>query len=276
MGCTCWRHCELLPEALPGVKQIFQYRTLEDVIGSFQVAIEAGTLSASMQSAQQKGLDGSMREFYNSPVVPCMQRMVKTMREELELPWTPLHQKGQEGMVDLDVQKFVAQGSLGYQALRNIFSAHLSVFLGRKGLWSCVLRYEDLMERKSECIADMLRELGWLHLIPTQHVLGTHEGDQVFARDAHGGGGFSKAGGSTLGGDARHLQSVRNQPQDARENAHLTASRADIVRELMAQHEPLQTIGYDLYRAVGQLSCNKACTAPLQLAGELRQPLQEK
>merc|ERR1711972_677815 len=178
-----------------------------------------------------------------------MKRMAKMMRQDSCIAWTPLDQKGRDVTIDLDIQKFVARGSLGFQTLRNIFSAHLGAVLGRKGLWSCVLRYEDLMERKSECIADMLHELGWLHLVRDQSVLGTPEGDLVFARDAHGGGGFTKAGGSTLGGDARHLQSIKDHSQGTRENAHLPPLRAEFVRELLAQHKPLQSMGYDLSRA---------------------------
>merc|ERR1712039_700492 len=50
----CWRHCELLPEALPGIKQIFQWRTMEDVVGSFHAVVEAGTVSATTRSLQRR------------------------------------------------------------------------------------------------------------------------------------------------------------------------------------------------------------------------------
>merc|ERR1739838_256027 len=265
MGSACWRHCELLPKAVPEVKQMFQWRTLEDVVGSFQAAIEAGTIAKSTLLAQQHDEDGKSWERNAFPVVPCMQRMVKTIAHDPSIALRLSEQESHLLSVDLSVQKFIIHGALGFQTLRNILAAHVSIALGQKGLWSCILKYEDLMMRKSACVGDMLRELGWLHLVRDPAVLGTPKGDQVFLRDAHGGGGFAKASGSTVGGDAKHLQSINGPQQCMRENAHLPAWRAEIVRDLLAQHEILQGAGYDLGMAAGLLE--KETLAAPQLGG---------
>jgi len=238
----CWRHCELLPEALPGAKQIFQWRTLEDVVGSFHVAVEGATIAADTRRLQQlNGTDRLAWSLNGSPVVPCMQRMVKTMTSD---PLLTAPEDLYEG--NLDVWKFVEHGSLGYQTLRCLLCAHASAVLGRKGLWAYTLNYEDLMLRKSACVAELLQALGWLHLIPSREVLGTAQGDKVFLKDAHSGGGLAKAGGSTVGGDQHHLQKVMKGWSEDRENAHLPNWQAKIVRELLKQHRPLQSLGYDL------------------------------
>lgn len=240
----CWRHCELLPEALPGVKQVFQWRTLEDVVGSFHVAVESATISENTRRLQRHGMDRLAWAFNGSPIVPCMQRMVKTMISDPSL--TP---QGDLYEGDLDVWKFVKHGSLGYQTLRCMLCAHVSAILGRRGLWAYSLSYEDLMLRKSECVKDLLQSLGWLHLVPSHEILGTEEGNKVFLKDAHSGGGLAKAAGSTVGGDQQHIKkvhvAVKGDPRD-RDNAHLPSWQAKIVRDLMEQHRPLHELGYDL------------------------------
>jgi len=263
----CWRHCELLPQALPEVKQMFQYRRLEDVIGSSHVATEANMVSNTARLAHQCVQDRLLWMLNGSPIVTFMRRMVKTMEEDPAIAWAPTDQACGGGLkLDIDVQKFVACGSLGFQTLRNVLAAHASVVLGRKGLWACTLSYEDLKDRKSACIADLLRELGWLHLVPDPQKLGTPEGDKVFSKNAHSGGGHSRVGGSTLGGDARHLQIIKQQRHGAIANAHLPSWQAEIVRELLAQHKPLQVMDYDL-SAIDAKSKSLSATARPQLGG---------
>lgn len=237
----CWRHCELLPEALPGVKQVFQWRNLEDVVGSFHVAVEAATVSPTTRLLQRFGRDSLVWSLNGSPVVLCMKRMVKTMREDPALA-SPLMSESH-----LHVDEFKKHGSLGFQALRCMLCAHASAVLGQKGLWSYILSYEDLMERRSACVKDLLDGLGWLHLVPNSKILGTEEGNKVFLKDAHSGGGLTKASGSTLGGDTRHLQATaKRATAERRDNAHLSAWQAEIVHNLFAQHQGLGRFGYDL------------------------------
>jgi hypothetical protein len=237
----CWRHCELLPEALPAAKQIFQWRTLEDVVGSFHVAVEAATISEQTRDLQRKGMDRLAWSLNGSPIVPCMERMVRTMIVDPAFAGQgDLHERS------LNVSKFVEHGSLGYQTLRCLLCAHASAVLGRKGLWAYTLSYEDLMLRKSACVTDLLQALGWLHLVRSRESLGTAQADRVFLRDAHSGGGLTKAGGSTVGGDQHHLRKVVKGCSEDRENAHLPGWQATIVRELLKEHGPLYNIGFDL------------------------------
>jgi len=238
----CWRHCELLTEAVPGVKQIFQWRNLEDVIGSFHVAVEGNTVSPCTRALQKIGKDRLAWFCNGSPVVPCMQRMLKTMLHD-----PALHSKSLAlGEEEMSLGEFVRHGSLGYQTLRCILCAHAATVLGQQGHWQYTLSYEDLMKRKSACVAELLDALGWRHFIQKPEILGTAEGDKVFLRDAHSGGGLSKAGGSTVGGDAAHLESSGGELTGARVNAHLPHWQAEIVRHLLSQHRPLKQRDYDL------------------------------
>lgn len=257
----CWRQCDVLHEAVPGVKQIFQWRNLEDVIGSFEVAVQAAMVSPTLKFLHKHAKDGLMWPLSGSPAVPCMRRMITHMNSD------PLLSEFK--CDDLDVNCFAAHGSLGYQTLRTIYSAHVSIAMSRQGHWAYILQYEDLMERKSACVADLLRELGWLSYISDPAILGTFAGDQVFQKDAHSGGGLSKAGGSTLGGDVGHLQkAAKAREANSRDNAHLPKWKADIVRDLMAQHKPLAAVGYDLGLGhAPKRQSSEAATSAAALAG---------
>merc|ERR1712113_1318761 len=131
---------------------------------------------------------------------------------------------------ELDVSRFVEHGSLGYQTLRTMLCAAASVALGRDSLWAYTLSYEDLMKRKSACVGELLHALGWLHFVRSPDILGTVEGDRVFLKDAHSGGGFAKAGGTTIGGDTDHLEGLRKNgvAAESRKNAHLPDWQASI------------------------------------------------
>lgn len=257
-----WRHCELLPEALPGIKQIFQWRTTEDVVGSFTMAAEDNMISPTAHYLAQRGMDGVMWHLNGRPAARWMDRSMAALRGEPSLTL-----RGADA-IEMDAQLFTRNGQLGFLTFMSIMDAHIGVALGQRGLWSLTLRYEDLMSRKSACVRDVLQELGWLHFVLDASILGTAEADNVFFRDAHAGGGLCKHGGTTLGGNQQHLQSsgpaaaTRNSEASLRENAHLPLARATIVRSLMQQHAPLNCCGYDLgvaangdgetCRAVGQ------------------------
>merc|ERR1712039_255828 len=163
--------------------------------------------------------------------------------------------------------------------------AHIGAALGQRGLWSLTLKYEDLMVRKSACVHDLLQTLGWLHLVPDASLLGTPEADKVFYRDAHGSGGLMKQGGTTLGGDQKHLQAAQSATANSkvdtsnRENAHLPQERAAVVRALLQQHGPLHSCDYNLAVAaqrqkqsshVERVSIQQSSIAdPVQVAGSL-------
>ena len=53
-----WRHCELLAEALPEARQILQWRRVDKVVGSLDVAIQRGTPARSTRWLHSCGLDG--------------------------------------------------------------------------------------------------------------------------------------------------------------------------------------------------------------------------
>lgn len=234
-----WRHCALVPEALPDAKQLFQWRMVEDVIGSFNAAAEANMVSPSTQFLAQYGMDGMFWSLNGNPAMQWMKTAVRALLCEpsLALP-------GQDKL-ELDADAFARQGSLGFLTLMSIFDSHVAVALGNRGLWDHVLQYEDLMERKSSAVHDLLKALGWLHHVPDAAKFGTAEADEVFMRDAHAGGGVQKRGGSTLGGDQKQLQEAKFGGGQ-RANAHLPPHRAEIVRGLMKQHCVLQERGYDL------------------------------
>jgi len=241
-----WRHCELLPEALPDVQQIFQWRTTEDVVGSFIAAAEANMISPSAHYLAQRGMDGNMWHLNGRPAARWMERSAQALCTE-----TSLALQG-DATVALNADTFARHGQMGFLTFMSVVDAHIGVALGQRGLWSLTLQYEDLMTRKSACMYDLLRTLGWLHLIPDVSLLGTPEADKVFYRDAHAGGGLMKQGGTTLGGDQTHLQFVQpvsgNSKADAsrRENAHLPQERAAVVRALLRQHGPLHSCDYNL------------------------------
>merc|ERR1712232_821051 len=69
-----WRHCDLMPEALPDVKQIFQWRTVEDVIGSFYVAAESNMVSRSAKYLAQRNMDGMLWHLNGNPTLRWMQQ----------------------------------------------------------------------------------------------------------------------------------------------------------------------------------------------------------
>jgi len=238
-----WRSCELMPEALPEVKQLFQWRTVEDVIGSFNAATESNMVSGSAKYLAQRSMDGVFWPLNGSPAVRWMERTEKALREDplLVLPGLELAEKS--------AQHFAGHGALGFLTFMSIVDSHVAVALGQRGLFAHTLKYEYLMERKSAAVRELLEALGWLHLVPNASVLGTPDADQVFLRDAHAGGGLAKGNGTTLGGDSRQLERSRlaaASGQGARENAHLPQHRAEVVRELMGRHELLQRRGYNL------------------------------
>merc|ERR1711948_184802 len=157
-----------------------------------------------------------------------------------------------DAMAALKADTFVKHGQMGFLTFMSIMDAHIGAALGQRGLWSLTLQYEDLMLRKSACVHDLLRTLGWLHLVPDASLLGTPEADKVFYRDAHGSGGLMKQGGTTLGGDQKHLQAAQSAAGNSkvhasnRENAHLPQERAAVVRALLQQHGPLHSCDYNL------------------------------
>jgi hypothetical protein len=238
-----WRSCELMPEALPEVQQLFQWRTVEDVIGSFNAATEANMVSDSAKYLARHGMDGTFWPLNGSPAPRWMERAERALREDplLALPGLELPEKS--------AQHFAGHGALGFLTFMSVVDSHVAIALGRRGLFAHTLKYEDLMERKSVAVRELLERLGWLHLVPNASALGTPEADRVFLRDAHAGGGLAKGNGTTLGGDLKHLEKAKlaaASGQGARENAHLQQHRAEIVRELMRHHALLQHRGYDL------------------------------
>lgn len=240
---ACWRHCDLVPEALPGVKQLFQWRTVEDVIGSFYVAVETNMVSGSAQFLAKRSMDRVLWTLNGSPAVRWMQRTEKNLKEDplLALP-------GQEAL-EMNAHSFASHGTLGFVTFMSIFDAHVALALARRGLWAHTQKYEDLMERKSAAVKELLEVLGWLRYVPDASVLGTAEADEVFLRDAHAGGGMTKSKGTTVGGDQQQLGQAKAAASSggaARENAHLPPERAELVRALMRQHSLLQARGYDL------------------------------
>lgn len=238
-----WRSCDLMPEALPQVQQLFQWRTVEDVIGSFNAATESNMVSGSAKYLAQHSMDGVFWPLSGSPAVRWMERMDTALREDplLALPGLELP--------DLSPHHFARHGALGFLTFMSIVDSHVAVALGQRGLFAHTLKYEDLMERKSAAVRELLEALGWLHLVPNASVLGTPEADQVFLRDAHAGGGLAKGSGTTLGGDMKQLERSKlaaASGQGARENAHLPQHRAEVVRGLMRRHALLQHRGYNL------------------------------
>jgi len=238
-----WRSCELMPEALPEVKQFFQWRTVEDVIGSFNAATESNMVSGSAKYLAQHSMDGAFWPLSGSPAVRWMERTERTLRDDplLALPGLELPEKS--------AQHFASHGALGFLTFMSMVDSHVAIALGQRGLFVHTLKYEYLMERKSGAVRELLEGLGWLHLVPNASVLGTPQADQVFLRDAHAGGGLAKGNGTTLGGDLKQLERSKLAAascQGARENAHLPRHRAEIVRELMRHHALLQHRGYNL------------------------------
>lgn len=237
-----WRHCDLMPEALPEVQQLFQWRTVEDVIGSFNAAAESHMVSGSARYLAQYSMDGVFWPLNGSPAARWMERNERAMREDplLELPGLELP--------EIRAHHFAGHGALGFLTFAGIVDSHVAIALGRRGLFAHTLRYEYLMERKSAAVRELLESLGWLHLAPNASLLGTPEADQVFLWDAHAGGGLSKGKGTTLGGDLKQLErsKLAASGQGVRENAHLPQHRADVVRALMRHHAPLQRRGYNL------------------------------
>jgi hypothetical protein len=246
--CPAWRSCELLPDAVPGVKQIFQWRTIEDVIGSFFVASDSQMISPSARYLARRGMDGLLWNLNGRPVARWLERNVRVLNEDpaLALPG--------ENTVALNAQRFISNGSLGFFTFMSIMDAHIAVAMGRKGLWSGTVQYEDLMIRKSDCVRDLLETLDWMHYVPDPDILGTADANKVFLKDAHAGGGLSKGSGTTLGGNQQHLEATRvaslseNSGVVARVNAHLSHYQAEMVRALMMQHGPLQETRWKLGR----------------------------
>lgn len=238
-----WRHCELMPEALPEVKQLFQWRTVEDVIGSFNAAAESNMVSSMTQFLAKHNMDGMLWPLNGSPAVHWMQRAARAMREDplLALPGLT--------SLELDAHSFASYGALGFLTLMSILDSHIAIAMAGRGLWAHTLKYEDLMERKSTAVRELLEVLGWLRFVPNPAALGTPEADQVFLRDAHAGGGLAKGNGTTLGGDVKQLDKSKLAAcsgKCARENAHLPSARAELVRTLMRQHTLLHDRDYDL------------------------------
>jgi hypothetical protein len=238
-----WRSCDLMPEALPEVQQVFQWRTVEDVIGSFNAATESNMVSGSAKYLAQHSMDGVFWPLTGSPAVRWMERTGRALREDplLALPGVELP--------EMSAHHFAGHGALGFLTFMSIVDSHVAIALGQRGLFAHTLKYEYLMERKSAAVRELLEALGWLHLVPNASVLGTPEADQVFLRDAHAGGGLAKGNGTTLGGDLKQLERSKlaaASGQGARENAHLPQHRAEIVRGLMRHHALLQHRGYNL------------------------------
>jgi len=238
-----WRSCDLIPEALPEVQQLFQWRTVEDVIGSFNAATESNMVSGSAKFLAQYSMDGVFWPLNGSPAVRWMERTERALRED------PLLALPNLVLPEMRTHDFAAHGALGFLTFMSIVDSHMAIALGQRGLFAHTLKYEYLMERKSAAVRELLEALGWLHLVPDASVLGTPEADQVFLRDAHAGGGLAKGNGSTLGGDLKQLERLKlaaASGQGARENAHLPQHRAEVVRGLMRHHALLQHRGYNL------------------------------
>jgi hypothetical protein len=249
-----WRHCDLMPEALPEVKQLFQWRNVEDVIGSFVVATESNMVSGSARYLSRHSMDGVLWHLNGSPAVRWMERVERALQEDpiLALP-------GLE-VLEVNANMFAGYGALGFLTYVSIVDSHVAIALGRRGLFAHTLSYEYLMERKSAAVRELLEALGWLHLVPDASVLGTPEADQVFLRDAHAGGGFSKGKGTTLGGDLGQLERTKLAAaagRAVRENAHLPEHRAEVVRALMMRHTLLHGRGYNLDTSQGEAQSAK-------------------
>jgi len=246
-----WRACELLPEALPDAKQLFQWRTVEDVVGSFHAAVESATISPTTRFLMQYRMDQAFWSLNGSPQMQWMKRAQRSLQD----PLLSSRIFGEQE-IRMEPENFARHGALGFLTFMSIFDSHIAVAWGRQGLWSMTLQYEDLMERKSACVREVLETLGWLHLVPDPSRLGTPEADQVFQKDAHAGGGVVKAAGTTLGGDTAHLEKAKEAKSAGgpRENAHLPHHHAEVVRDLMRSHGPLQAVGYDLGAAIAEKS----------------------
>lgn len=243
-----WRHCDLLPGALPEAKQLFQWRTLEDVVGSFDAALSTSMVSPIARCLHRYGLDGWLWRFNGSPATRWMERNARILREE------PLLANPECPGPCLDVRSFMKEGSLGFITLMSLVDGHVGATLGRRGIFHHIMRYEDLMERKSACVRDLFDSLGWLHYVPDPSKLGSPAGDEVFYKDAHAGGGLAKSGGTTLGGDGKHLKAAKQAATANRANAHLPPERASAVRRLMSQHHMLKAYDFNLAAAAGALA----------------------
>lgn len=255
-----WRACELLPEAVPEVKQLFQWRTMEDVVGSFYAAVRAATISPTAQFLMEHGYDATLWQLWQlngAPQVQWMRRVERSLREEAALGLALPSTAGQD--VHMEPEAFARHGALGFLTFMSIFDSHIAVALGRRGLWAFTLKYEDLMERKSACVQEVLQALGWLHLVPNPALLGTPEADSVFLKDAHSGGGLTKESGTSAGGDQQHLAKARaaEAAGAARQNAHLPPHRAEVVRKLLRRHGPLQARAFDIDAALAEKELEK-------------------
>eukprot|EP00929_Paragymnodinium_shiwhaense_P043749 TRINITY_DN2247_c0_g1_i1.p1 TRINITY_DN2247_c0_g1~~TRINITY_DN2247_c0_g1_i1.p1 ORF type:complete len:560 (+),score=110.38 TRINITY_DN2247_c0_g1_i1:97-1776(+) len=235
-----WRAGVLLRKALPDVKRIFQWRRVEDVVGSFDEVLVNDMVSPIARLFKKHGLDSLLWKLNGNPQYQFMKRQVEIMRTDPLLAVMG-------GFEQVSVDSFLSHGSLGFVTLMSMMDAHIGVVLGQHGLWDMTVRYEDLMSRKSACVRDVLARLDWLQFVPNPEILGTPEGDKAFLRDAHSGGGLSKASGSTCGGNPMELaasQAAKDGKQ--REIAHLSPSSASVVRELMKQHSVLSAVDYEL------------------------------
>jgi len=254
---TCWRACMLIPEALPEAKQIFQWRTVEDVVGSFHAGVSNSMVSATARFLSQHDLDGWLWSANGSPQARYMERQVEIMRSDPSMATV-------RGFEDIEAANFTKHGVLGFLTLMCMMDAHISVALGKRNLWHCTLRYEDLMEKKSACVLELLAELEWLHFVPKSAVFATPEADNVFLKDAHAGGGLAKAGGTTFGGNLAQIRAARGSEQYGskveRENAHLPPHRAAVVRKLMGQHPVLREMAYELGLASSSRELKGMCT----------------
>ena len=119
-----WRHCELLPEALPGARQVLQWRRIDHVVGSLDRAIVGGMVSPPTRWLHARGLDGLLWRLQGGAINHFLRRLATTLATEPALEWD------RHAGLRLDVDAFAAHGALGFQALNCIFTWHVATVLG--------------------------------------------------------------------------------------------------------------------------------------------------
>ena len=247
-----WRVCELLGEALPGCKQIFQWRRVDNVVASFDAAVCAGMTSPLTRALHDLGCDG------------WLWRGVKGFMEHLANEITlaggnEVGSRDENISARLNPDHFASEGALGFLALEVIFAFHIAKRLAAQGIWRCTLSYEELMTGRSAVVRELLSELGWLYdpaaVSPAAAAaLGTKAADDVFDTDAHAAGGLAKLGGSStfirlgpseapppLRDPCYFPDKIAHPPTE-----HLSKRRALRLKKLLAKHGPLSKAGYDL------------------------------
>ena len=154
---SVWRTCPLLHEALPGAKQVLQWKLWKNG-GNQRETHGIGRLLRRMT-----------KEMAEDPLIALdvarLQDVAASRDSDDELDQQPWLLSIDSRM---DTSQFAHRGILGFGALSCIYSFHVSAALAPSGVWAATMSYEELLEHKSHAILDLLEEIGFVRYISSE------------------------------------------------------------------------------------------------------------